>query len=157
MMYKEMYERTRLGSQYRNDIWLLTDRKLNYIWEFTDRYLNYVWEFTDRYLVSVEAVNRLRRTQTLSTALSVKFILRKSQLAFGSNSEFPENNTEISALSVSMHSSEFACPTDTSSCPVQSLPPHTGDTFNRKFSKGENVKNVLITAASRKIFFNVRK
>ena len=140
MMYKEMYERTRLGSQYRNDIWLLTDRKLNYIWEFTARNLHYVWLFTDRYLVSVEAVNRLRRTQTLSTALSVKCILRKSQLAFGSNSEFPENNTEISALSVSMHSSEFACPTDTSSCPVQSLPPHTGDTFNRKFSKGENVK-----------------
>ena len=128
-MYKEMYERTRLGSQYRNDIWLLTSRNLHY-----------VWLFTARNLVSVEAVNRLRRTQTLSTALSVKYILRKSQLAFGSNSEFPENNTEISALSVSMHSSEFACPTDTSSCPVHPLPPHTGDTFNRKFSKGENVK-----------------
>ena len=105
MMNKEMYERTRLGSQYRNDIWLLTARNL----------------------VSVEAVNRLRRTQTLNTALSVKYILRKSQLAFGSNSEFPENNTEISALSVSMHSSEFACPTDTSSCPVQSFPsPYRG-------------------------------
>lgn len=47
---------------------------------------------------------RLRRQEILSTVFSVKIILKKSKLAFGSNSEFFENNTENPVLSVSIDS-----------------------------------------------------